>query len=291
MKICYFDESGDSSILPSSCSDIQPLLVIAALAIDAKYLRYLTKDFLGLKRRYFPNLDHDPAHDLSWIKSEIKGHYIRKHASSSSRNKRRHAIGFLEQILKLVENYEGRTFGRIWVKGIGREFKEVPVYTSSVQSIYAVFNRYLEDQQDHGVVIGDSRTAGQNVPVAHSIFSKKMAASGDVFDRILDLPAFAHSENSACLQIVDLIGSAIIWPIAIETYCKGVLKSCHVKDGYDQLKHRLCPKISKLQYRYLGANGKKTGGFTITNKLSSKAGREFFLFPQQTNDILKIAAE
>jgi hypothetical protein len=52
--LCYIDEAGCTTPLPSARTDIQPALVIVGLVVDATRVRALTLGFLDLKRRYFP---------------------------------------------------------------------------------------------------------------------------------------------------------------------------------------------------------------------------------------------
>jgi len=104
---CYLDESGCTGYLPTANSPIQPVLVIGGLIIRQDRLRALTQEFLALKQRYFPGLLPAGAQHLDWILKEIKGSDLRKAVRSGSRNERRHAIGFMEKILDLVENHAG----------------------------------------------------------------------------------------------------------------------------------------------------------------------------------------
>jgi hypothetical protein len=48
--LCYIDETGCTTPLPSARTDIQPALVIAGLLVDTARVRGLTLGFLDLKR-------------------------------------------------------------------------------------------------------------------------------------------------------------------------------------------------------------------------------------------------
>ncbi|WP_343049927.1 DUF3800 domain-containing protein [Burkholderia guangdongensis] len=52
--ICYIDEAGCSAALPAKKTNIQPLLVIAGLIVQQDALADITREFLALKRKYFP---------------------------------------------------------------------------------------------------------------------------------------------------------------------------------------------------------------------------------------------
>ena len=173
---------------------------------------------------------------MGWILPEVKGADLRKAACDNSRAVRRHRIGYLDHIVKLSEECEAKLIGRIWIKGIAEPIDGTAIYTYSVQSIYTVFQNYLTQTNDVGFVIVDSRLKPLNTQVAHSIFTQKFKGTGDSYDRIIEMPAFSHSDNHAGLQIADTICSAIITPIAINTYCEGNISSVHVRPGYRALK-------------------------------------------------------
>lgn len=56
MWIAYLDEAGTMGTLEARDSPIQPIFVLAAIFLHRKHLPPLTRDFLALKRRFFPNL-------------------------------------------------------------------------------------------------------------------------------------------------------------------------------------------------------------------------------------------
>jgi hypothetical protein len=150
------------------------------------------------------------------------------------------------------------------------------VYTYSIQSIYADFQHYLTENNDFGTVIVDSRLKHLNTRVAHSIFTQKFKSTGDTYDRIIELPAFSHSDNHAGLQAADALCSAFMTPIAINTYCTGAVTNIHVRPGYSQIKDRYKSRCQKLQHRYKEANGKGRGGFIVSDGLAQRVGGLMF---------------
>lgn len=275
MKICYVDESGDGSALATSTANTQPTLVISGLIIDYQNLQRLTLEFLTLKTNYFPGVARRRLH-LDRILSEIKGSELRKKAASNSRRERTHAIGVLDKAVGLLGHHDVRLIGRAWIKGIGTPFNNRAVYTSSIQSLFASFQEYLETQDDLGVFIVDSRTARDNTRVSHSIFTQKFRVSGDKYDRIIDLPTFAHSNNHAGLQLSDWVCSGILTPMTIETYCSGHVNNLHVRPRYADLKSRFRSRIGSLQFRYQEANGRWRGGIVVADSIAHRSGRLLF---------------
>ena len=166
--------------------------------------------------------------------------------------------------------------GRAWIKEPAVIINGRSIYTFSIQSIYTVMQNYLREHQDFGAVILDSRWHGVNRQVAHSIFTQKFRSSGDAFDRIIDLPSFAHSDNHAGLQIADLLASAIIFPMAVHTYCAGRITNLHVKPNFVRIKDRYKNDMRSLQYRYQEANGRQKGGIIVSDALGKQPGGLIF---------------
>jgi hypothetical protein len=274
MYLCYIDESGCTGALPSATSPIQPIFVIAGIIIEQSQLKSLTTSFLDLKRRFFPRKMPN-SFLLDSILVEIKGSDLRRFAVSSSNKERRQAIGFLDHILALLEQYHARIIGRIWIKGIGAAFDGRSVYTYSIQNICIGFHHFLAQCASTGFVIADSRNKTKNASVAHSIFTQKFKLGGDTYDAILEMPTFGHSENHAGLQIADLLCSAYLFPTAAHAYCSGQVTSIHVRSEYSTLKKRYASRLQHLQYRYHDS-GKWAGGIVISDQLRKKSGAALF---------------
>ncbi len=187
-----------------------------------------------------------------------------------SLSNRRHANGFLDGVMRIVDDNEVSIFGRVWVKGIAKPIDGRALYTSSIQSICSVFQNYLNDTGDLGVVILDSRWHSVNVQVAHSVFTQKFRHSGDALDRIIDLPSFAHSDNLAGSQIADLIASALLFPLSTYTYCSGYVTGLHVQPRYIMIKDRYKSRLYARQYRYKEASGRIRGGLVVSDDLAQR---------------------
>jgi hypothetical protein len=275
MKICFVDESGDTGRLPIATSPIQPCLVINGLIIDYTKLSAATERFLQLKQRFYPSTATGPTRYLGGILTEIKGSELRKLACESARQQR-HVFGFLNGVMDICEAIDAKIVGRVWIKGIGQPFDGRAVYTSSIQAICAYFHDYLARQDDLGIVIADSRLKHLNTQVAHSIFTQKFKSSGDLYDRIIELPTFAHSDNHAGIQIADHLCSAIITPMAIQSYCVGHVQNVHVRPGYADIKAQYSGRIRALQHRYQEANSRWRGGLTVADAISQAGGGLLF---------------
>ena len=270
MFLLHIDEAGCPGALPSSISPVQPVFVVAGIVFPQGELARLTPEFLHLKSRFFPALARGRAF-LDCVLAEVKGSDIRRDACSSSRRVRRHALGFLDKYVELLEQAGVRILGRAWVKGIGRPFDGRAVYTSSIQSLCQGFQMFLEGQDDRGFVICDSRTSYQNANVSHSIFTQKYQAAGDRYSRVLEMPTFGQSENHVGIQLADLLCSALLFPLAVYGYCQGHVNNIHVRTEYGHLKSLFGVRLLNLQYRYQDST-RVRGGITVSDEIGHRSG-------------------
>lgn len=279
MRICYIDEAGDIGPLPAAPSPTgndQPVLVIAGLFVDKNNLEGLTHDFLNAKYRFFPRLPYRSTNYLDRIITEIKGSELRRNVTRGTKAQRRHAIGFLDQIVSILQKHSVQLVSRVWIKGLGQPFIGRSVYTSSIQALCTYFDHYLEDAQDFGFCIADSRAHMLNVTVSHSVFTQKFRANPMVYQRILEVPSFGHSENHAGIQICDIICSSLLYPIACFSYCTGFVTNVHVQSTATILKKRYGEALRGLQHRYQDLNGRWTGGLVIADMLQQRNSTAMF---------------
>ena len=278
MKICFIDEAGDLGVLsnPPLPND-QPVLTIAGLIIDAERLADLTEDFMALKYTYFPSLPYSSSRPLDRILHEIKGAELRKNATRGSARQRSNTIGFLDRILGLLQDYGVRLVARIWVKGIDKEFKARSIYTSSIQGICTYFEHFLNQSDDTGLCIADSRYKIDNVRVSHSIFTQKFRPTVQSYQHLVELPTFGHSENHVGLQLCDIVCSALLFPIACFAYCTGHVNNVHVQPRAGALRDRYGQQLKTLQYRYQNPKDfRYEGGLVVSDAIGQKNGSLMF---------------
>ena len=104
MRVCYVDEAGCPGTLPTSTSDIQPVLAVAGLSVPQQGVGSLTTDFLHLKKRFFPALHTGDFLDL--VLPEVKGSDIRRDAARQGRRQWRPALQFLGEVFRLFDNHD-----------------------------------------------------------------------------------------------------------------------------------------------------------------------------------------
>lgn len=277
MFVCYVDEAGCTGELDSPASAVQPAFVLAGLFIPANRLQSLTRGWIQIKQAYFPNRVPAGSSIHDWMVAEIKGSDIRKMARGSARNERRFAHQFVAASLDLLEKHDASVTARVFVKPIPGAFEGTAVYTSSVQSVSRAFQALLQQRNDIGIVIADSRNKGKNTNVSHSIFTQRYSAAGDPYDRIIEMPTFGHSDNHAGLQLADILCSALLFPIAVQRCAAGCLTNqTHCSTFYEKLVEKFGMRLQNLQFRLQDSTGYWVGGITLTDRVTNKPSTALF---------------
>jgi len=179
--------------------------------------------------------------------------------------------------LDLVEKYNGRIFGRVWIKPIGAQLNGTAVYTSSVQAMCETFHKVLENRNDAGILIPDPRRKAQDSKVSYSIFTQKFKLTGDVYPRLHEMPVFGQSINHAGIQICDILCSGLLFPIAAYSYCTGIVTNIHVDPGFALLKSRYAPRLRPLQYEYWDSTAHRwQGGIIVADPLQQRHSGHLF---------------
>ncbi|WCM21526.1 DUF3800 domain-containing protein [Paraburkholderia bryophila] len=270
--ICYIDEAGCSAALPCRKTDLQPLLVIAGLVVRQEALPFITREFLALKRKYFPGSFTSP-HLLDDVREEIKGAELRG-AIRKKGHKAGTQLRFIDGTLDLLEHYQCRLLATIWIKGIDAPFKPRETYTQSVQYACKTFQSFLEEKDAQGFMVADFRTTQLNDQVAHSVFTQKYRAKGDPFDRVLELPTFGISNNHVGLQITDVLSSALLFPMASSVDCFGHVSGVHVNGRDLVARRRYSRRLKKLQFRV------DTGwSVWVSDKHQRRSSADLFVVP------------
>ena len=263
MKMCYVDESGDTGPFDPGERNSQPIFLLCALMLDQGDLESLTREIIQLKQVHFPSYGQGVAHWHDWIKVEVKGANLRRALREGHRDSRRHMMGFLDQVLSLLERHGIRLAARVYVKQPKVEFKGASVYSSAIQRIAQAFEDSLMKSNEKGVIVLDSRNKVKNVPVSHGLFTWNFSSHGSAYHYLAELPLFGHSENHALIQLADWVGSAFLAPMATTAYCAAYKGTCvHVAPEFDEIRDRFGQRIKKLQYRF-EREGRKLGGIHV----------------------------
>ncbi len=128
MKACYIDESGCPNVLhQTSNPDVTPIFVVTAVFFDLDDLPEITGEFTFLKQKHFwPNESwHNCMHMV------YKGSEIRRAARSDYKPDQQRNIRFLTRVLKLLHKKGAKVVSMVYIKGIGKSFNSVAVYTQN----------------------------------------------------------------------------------------------------------------------------------------------------------------
>ncbi|WP_454293304.1 DUF3800 domain-containing protein [Salana multivorans] len=259
MLTCYVDESGDEQPLRTELDP--PVLVIAGIVVSHETAPRLLWDYLELKKAFNPQATKSmKLSDL--IKFEIKGSDLRSAVRKSSRRERRRATGFLDSVLDILERNSAAVVGEVMVKSDSRGLPRY-MYPQAISRLADQFETQLRAAGTQGLMVLDSRTKNKNVPSVHSITTRRFRSQGGHYPHFVDSPVFGHSDSHVVLQVVDILASALLFPMACAAYCDDLTENVHVHSAYEVLRERFGDRIRGLEQRYLDANGRRTGGVCV----------------------------
>jgi hypothetical protein len=270
--LAYIDESGDEQSLRTP--DDPPVLVIAGVVVSHDNVKNLVWRFLQLKKRYNPTLSKPHVKLSDLIRFEVKGSSLRKDIRSATRRNKRRAIGFLDALLKVLDEEGVTVIGEVYVKG------EKPlsawVYPDAVGKIATRFERQLQDADTQGLIIMDARTKVKNTPSVHRLTTARFKSGGDTVPHLVESPTFGHSDAHVALQIADIVASALLFPMACVGYCDCLLHNVHLNDEYASVRTRYGQKLKSLEYRYLDADGKRVHGVRVSDRMNFQSDRALY---------------
>ena len=272
MYICYIDESGDSGTLQLSDPFSNPLFVIVGLIVNHNRLIPLTHDFINIKRRFFPNHFNETNRVLDGILVEIKGNDLRKNLRENNRRRFQQSVGFIDNCLDLLRQHGVQLLGKALIKSPDSPNSDAAFYGSSIMHFCQHFNMFLEQRQEQGVVVADSRKAGQNKNTTHTVFTQRHQFRGNSYPRIIEMPTYGHSNNFAMLQLADIVCSAVVFPMVIDAFGAHLLnsKNIHASSRYTTIRGRYKELIKKMQFMYQDASDYWVGGMLVSDRTNLK---------------------
>jgi len=253
MFFFYIDESGSPELhhLPILSGET-PLFCLTAIAVHETKWRLLSRDYDTLKRRFF----HKEIGSDVPLTFEVKGSELSR--PSNKNNRRNHA--YIKRILELCNQYGLAFFSIILRKGYLQPANRISIYTMSLQYLAERFQAFLEENNDNGLMIIDSRKHKLDLEVANSYLSYIFGnVNGRQCDRMIEAPMFTDSRLTAGLQVADVVGSCV-YSEAYYWRCRsllGALDYSHMRqyrpylrqrEFHSQMKHH---GFYKHGYRYI----------------------------------------
>lgn len=110
----------------------------------------------------------------------------------------------------------------------------------------------------------------------HAITTRRFRAGGDYYPNLREAPLFGHSDTHVPLQIVDILASGIIFPIACLQYTDDVPSNYHRHSNYRFIRDQLGARLSHLEHRYVNDGGSTRGGFQVVDPVQRRATHLLF---------------
>jgi hypothetical protein len=203
MFFFYIDESGNPDLHHVPLLEGEtPLFVLTSICVHETNWRTLGHDFVLLKQRFFKN---EIGSNVP-LTIEFKGSDLSRPGNRN--NRRNHA--YIDSILKLCDGYNIPFFSIIIRKDYINPADKKSIYTMSLQYLVERFQAFLDENDDNGIMIIDSRVHSIDLQVAQSHLSYIFGnVNGRQCNRIIEAPMFTDSRLTAGLQVVDVVGSCI----------------------------------------------------------------------------------
>lgn len=208
--VIYIDEAGNPSkhrVPISAESGETPIFTLAAVAFPLWEWRARDREYLALKRQFFPDLlRQSEKRDEEF---EVKGRDIASPHNKEST--RRHQ--FNNRVLSFIASHSGTCFGVSFLKNAQNPANPQSIYSQALQILVERFSLFVAEQPvyDNAILICDSRMRGlksQDNTVARSHMSYIFGhETGRTFINILEAPLFADSRLTVGLQIADIFAS------------------------------------------------------------------------------------
>lgn len=245
MHICYIDEAGCPGYLPANNTEIQPILIIAGLALPKEALDSIGRQFIKIKQQYLygetkPNFRHQD------VLNELKGADLRKDIREGIKAKADKAHKLAHQILEILVTHGAELYGQVIIKVPDDKFDGTRLYADAMMRIAKDYHQLLDKELSNGLIVADFRESEINGKVSQPI-SLAMWEQKNTFPRFELPPTFGNSNSHVGLQIADIIISTLLMPLALAKFGEYIPEGVHKKSGdllnfkrYEKRLKRLC---------------------------------------------------
>jgi len=228
MHICYIDEAGCPGYLPANNTEIQPVLIIAGLALPKEALDSISRQFIKIKQQYLygetrPNSRHQDA------LNELKGADLRKAIREGNKSIASKAHKLAQQLLDTLIAHGAELYGQVIIKVPDDKFNGTQLYAEAMMRIAKSYHQLLDKELSNGLIVADFRGSEINSKVAQPI-SLAMWEQKNTFPRFELPPTFGNSNSHVGLQIADIIISSLLMPLALAKFGEQIPESKHKKE-------------------------------------------------------------
>ncbi len=252
--IVYIDEAGSPERHHEPLSGGEtPLFILAGLALPLGEWRRRDREYLRLKRHFFPDQMGRPSRRDEEV--EIKGRDLTSPRQSTSARRQ----AFNRRAMDFIDRCGGRAFAATFLKSAAAPVSSTSLYTKSLQILVERISLYIaeSDSYQNAILICDSRMrgiSGLDGEVARSHMSYIFGhATGRTFTNIVEAPLFADSRLTVGLQLADIF-AANLYASRFQYYLRGA-------PGTPDYSHSTAywPALDRLQFKSTGL----VDGFTI----------------------------
>jgi len=275
MLVCYIDEAGTPAEYCPDEPGSTPVFVLAGVAVEDTHIDDLLMDYIHLKTAYNRALRNRPLSDV--IRTEVKGASLRRDIRNpSSRDTRRRALQYLDDVVGLLEHHHCRTMGHVLVKQTGGAMRVSATYPSAVADLAATFNQQAGAVNRRGWMILDSQTKTKNEGNVHTITTRRYRRGGSKYPQLVESPVFGHSDTHVLLQIADILASALLYPCACSAFLPAIPDDPHRDAANRIVRETFGIRLSRLQYHYTDSSGVMRGGFRVIDRVGHQPARLLF---------------
>ena len=252
--IVYIDEAGSPArhTEPLVSGDT-PLFVLAGLAFPLGEWRKRDREYLRLKRHFFPDMMGRSGKRDEEV--EIKGRDLTSPRQSTSGRRQ----AFNRRAMDYIDRCGGRAFAATFLKSATTPASPTSLYTKALQILVERVSLYVAENPhyQHAILICDSRMkgiAGLDGEVARSHMSYIFGhATGRTFTNIVEAPLFADSRLTVGLQLADIV-AANLYASHFNYYLRGI-------PGAPNYSHapRYWSPLDRLQFKSKG----QVDGFNV----------------------------
>jgi hypothetical protein len=267
VQLLYVDEAGNAARYSRGDPSGSPLLVIAGLTLNRAHLPVANERMLLARCAAFGRRPKTPLVE-SLHANEVKGATLRGGLlGREGRRKQKHCWEYVESCMGILEDLGSRIFGNVWLKAPGECLDDAGVYGASLQHFAVDFAHHLANSDEHGLMLLDGRSVPQDRSAQRAVFDVKYGRETDsvpdLIDRLIEVPSAGNSKHFGGLQLVDVIASSLLYPLACEAYGVELEHTQQWKQA-GKLRQAYGARLAALEYRWRGPDRQRYGGFFVT---------------------------
>jgi len=204
MYLLYIDESGRPERTDSSI-----VFMLGGIAIRENYWRNFTKDFYDLTKKFYPNLFPSGRLSIPFLKKREE--YLKSLVQPTNLNLRkpenRKNRFYITKTLRLFKKYKCTIFATVAIKDdLVKEPKMNWLYPHLLQRMTLIFNTFLEEEKELGLMIIDSNMPDFEEKITFQQIGYLLGNKlGKKCQSIIGLPLFLKSHFSQALLVTNYI--------------------------------------------------------------------------------------